>query len=144
MTTDRSGEPAEPSLTRGLLYAARYYLAGRRLLLLAGLAILAGLALNWSWLVAAGIAPVLIGALPCLAMCALGLCMNRAGGSSCSTAAGDRGAATAIDDTAPARRTVTLNVSPAFPVGQPPGGTVVAPPANPEPQSLKERNMTDG
>lgn len=44
----------------------------------------AGLALGWSWLVAAGIAPILISVLPCVAMCALGLCMNRRGGRSCS------------------------------------------------------------
>ncbi|RVH28084.1 hypothetical protein CN211_25985 [Sinorhizobium meliloti] len=36
-----------------------------------------GLAFNWNWLVAAGVAPPLLSVLPCLAMCALGLCMNR-------------------------------------------------------------------
>ncbi len=41
--------------------------------------IAAGLALNWSWLVAVGAAPLLLMALPCAAMCALGLCMNRMG-----------------------------------------------------------------
>jgi len=52
--------------------------------LAAGAAVaVAGLAFNWSWLVAAGIAPVLLSLLPCVAMCALGLCMNRMmGGSS--------------------------------------------------------------
>lgn len=40
----------------------------------------AGLALNWSWLVAAGIAPILLALAPCAAMCALGLCMSRTGG----------------------------------------------------------------
>ena len=35
----------------------------------------AGIALNWSWLVAAGIAPILLSTLPCLVMCGLGLCM---------------------------------------------------------------------
>ena len=38
---------------------------------------LVGLALNWSWLVAAGIAPLILGLAPCVAMCALGLCMPR-------------------------------------------------------------------
>src|SRR3546814_21114354 len=86
MTTPRPAETAETSLARELLHAARYYLGGRRgMLILAGMALLAGLALNWSWLVAAGIAPILISVLPCVAMCALGLCMNRATGKSCST-----------------------------------------------------------
>ena len=31
-------------------------------------------AFNWSWLVALGIAPILVAVLPCLAMCALSLC----------------------------------------------------------------------
>ena len=35
----------------------------------------AGIALNWSWLVAAGIAPILLSTLPCLVMCGLGVCM---------------------------------------------------------------------
>ena len=36
----------------------------------------AGAYFNWGWLVAAGIAPLLLTALPCVAMCALGLCMK--------------------------------------------------------------------
>ena len=34
-----------------------------------------GLALNWGGLVAIGAAPLILGILPCAAMCALGLCM---------------------------------------------------------------------
>jgi hypothetical protein len=45
----------------------------------------AGLALNWSWLVAAGIAPILLALAPCAAMCALGLCMSRMDGKSCDS-----------------------------------------------------------
>jgi hypothetical protein len=37
----------------------------------------AGLAWQWSWLAAIGVAPLLISAAPCVAMCALGLCMHR-------------------------------------------------------------------
>jgi hypothetical protein len=37
----------------------------------------AGLALNWSWLVAVGIAPLLLALAPCAAMCALGLCAHK-------------------------------------------------------------------
>lgn len=65
---------------------ARSTPGGRRGLIAAGVAIaVAGLAFNWSWLVAAGVAPVLLSLLPCAAMCALGLCMNRMTGRSCST-----------------------------------------------------------
>lgn len=38
-----------------------------------------GLFFGWNWLVAAGFASVILGVLPCLAMCALGLCANRMG-----------------------------------------------------------------
>jgi len=47
----------------------------RGLILLAAVPVIAALALGWPWLVAAGIAPLLLAAAPCLAMCALGLCM---------------------------------------------------------------------
>src|SRR3546814_14279926 len=78
MTSPRLTGPSETTLTQDLLYAGRYYLGGRRgLLILAAVAIVAGLALNWSWLVAVGIAPILLGVLPCLAMFALGLCLPR-------------------------------------------------------------------
>jgi hypothetical protein len=42
-----------------------------------------GLALKWDWLTAVGAAPVLLGVLPCVAMCALGLCMSGGSGQSC-------------------------------------------------------------
>lgn len=32
---------------------------------------------GWDWLAATGLATILIGVLPCVAMCALGLCMGR-------------------------------------------------------------------
>jgi hypothetical protein len=50
---------------------------GRRWLWIGGAIVVVGLglALNWSWLVAAGIAPLILGLAPCAAMCALGLCM---------------------------------------------------------------------
>lgn len=46
-------------------------------------ALTVGIVSNWSWLVAAGIAPLLLSVLPCVAMCALGLCMSRMKGNSC-------------------------------------------------------------
>ena len=77
--------PAEPkSLWRNLPQAARHYLSGRRgWIALAIVAIGGGLVLNWSWLVAIGVAPFLITLLPCAAMCALGLCMHRGAKGSC-------------------------------------------------------------
>ncbi|MEO6782251.1 MAG: hypothetical protein ABI196_15360 [Bradyrhizobium sp.] len=72
-----------PQIVVGLL---RHYLGGRRGLILLAVAVLGiGAFLNWGWLVAAGIAPLLIGFAPCAVMCALGLCMSRMGGKSCST-----------------------------------------------------------
>lgn len=53
---------------------------GRRRLLFGGFAlalISAGLAWQWSWLVAIGVAPLLISTAPCVAMCTLGLCVRR-------------------------------------------------------------------
>ena len=83
-----TGKTSEISLTQQLLYALRYYLGGRRGLIAVGLlAIGIGVVLNWRWFVAAGIAPVILALLPCAAMCALGLCMNKLGGKSCSTQA---------------------------------------------------------
>jgi hypothetical protein len=64
----------------------RHYLSNRKVLaVLAVAAVGAGLAFNWSWLVAAGVAPILLALAPCAAMCALGLCMKGMGGKSCST-----------------------------------------------------------
>ena len=40
---------------------------------------------QWSWLVAAGIAPLLLSTAPCAVMCGLGLCMGRMGDRSCSS-----------------------------------------------------------
>lgn len=85
MTATNSTKTAAGSLARDWLSAARYYLGRRRgLLILTAAVVVGGLALNWSWLVAAGIAPLLIGVLPCVAMCALGLCMHKVGGQSCA------------------------------------------------------------
>ena len=53
---------------------------GRARLVLAGLALAligTGLAWQWSWLITIGVAPLLVSAAPCVAMCALGLCMHR-------------------------------------------------------------------
>ena len=57
---------------------------GKRIIALLAIAAL-GMYLNWGWFVAAGIAPLVLGVLPCAAMCALGLCMGHGKNSSCST-----------------------------------------------------------
>jgi hypothetical protein len=86
MTTTQLPTIIENSRTPRFAQIARTYLTGRRgLIALAAIALIAGAAFNWSWLVAVGIAPLLITALPCVAMCALGLCMNRMAGRKCST-----------------------------------------------------------
>jgi hypothetical protein len=86
MDASQASGIAAPSLAHGLAHAARHYLGGRRgLLVLAGVVVVAGAAaLNWSWLAAVGVAPLLLAVLPCAAMCALGLCVGRMGGGSCS------------------------------------------------------------
>ena len=73
MNTPTTTRRQNASLARDLGHAARYYLGRPRILsILAAIAIVAGLAFNWSWLVAAGLAPILISILPCLIMCAVG------------------------------------------------------------------------
>jgi hypothetical protein len=47
-----------------------------------------GLALNWDWLTAAGLAPIILGILPCAVMCALGLCAHRFTGGAASSCHG--------------------------------------------------------
>lgn len=143
MTTPRSTERAETPLTQDLIYAARYYLGGRRgLLALAALPIAAGLALNWSWLAAAGIAPILISVLPCLAMCAVGLCMNRGSGKSCSTAAKTRDAA-AVDDAVVTAQADAADAPPEPAAPEPPVSGTAASLSNPEPQPSNERRPND-
>lgn len=50
-------------------------------LVLMGLALAAGAALNWNWLVAAGLLPIIVGLLPCAAMCVLHLCSGNKDGN---------------------------------------------------------------
>lgn len=79
-------EPASSTLTSDIVTLVRSQLGGRRgLLILAAMTGFTGILFNWSWLVAAGIAPILIAVLPCLVMCGLGLCMNKMTGGSCDS-----------------------------------------------------------
>jgi hypothetical protein len=83
MTRPTTTERPDSSLTRDVIHAVRFYLGSwRGMLILAAIVIVAGVALNWNWLVATGIAPILLTALPCAVMCGLGLCMNRLFGNS--------------------------------------------------------------
>ena len=47
------------------------------LLALTAVALSVGAGLNWSWLAAAGIAPIILTLAPCVVMCALHLCMKK-------------------------------------------------------------------
>lgn len=86
MTSTELIQTPQASPSRGVQSILRSTFGGRRGLIAAGTGIvIAGLAFNWSGLVAAGIAPVLLTVLPCVAMCALGLCVNRMTGRSCAT-----------------------------------------------------------
>jgi YHS domain-containing protein len=81
MANAQSTGTSDQSLTRDILYAVRYYLGSpRKLIVLAVILIVGGVALNWGWLVAAGLAPFLIAFLPCAVMCALGMCMHTTAG----------------------------------------------------------------
>ena len=75
MTTSDPTRPVQNSLVGDVLSAARYYL-GNRFGLLAIASLVLGLAAysSWGWLVAAGIAPLLLTIAPCAAMCVLGIC----------------------------------------------------------------------
>jgi hypothetical protein len=46
---------------------------------LAAGSVASGLFLSWDWLVGAGLSSIIVGLLPCAAMCAAGLCMRRFG-----------------------------------------------------------------
>lgn len=91
MTTPQSTPTVDDSLGRDVLSAARYHLGNRwTLLALAGLAVILGLAFGgWGWLVAAGLAPVILSTLPCLIMCAFGVCMMCRSNKTQSAASGD-------------------------------------------------------
>lgn len=91
MTAPQSTTTTEPSLGRDVLNAARYYLGNRwGLLVLGSVAVIAGLSFGgWAWLVAAGLAPVILSMLPCLVMCGLGVCVMCRSGKTQSTASLD-------------------------------------------------------
>ncbi len=91
MTVPQSMTRPERSIGRDILFAARYFLGNRWALLAFGsLAVIAGLSFGgWAWLVAAGLAPVILSTLPCLVMCAFGVCMACRPNKTQSTASHD-------------------------------------------------------
>jgi hypothetical protein len=90
MTVPQATTTADSSLWRDGLRIVRYYLGNRWVLVaLGGVVLVAGIALNWGWLVAAGVAPILLSTLPCLVMCGLGLCMMCRGSGEKQTTASD-------------------------------------------------------
>jgi hypothetical protein len=62
-----------------------------------------GLALNWSWLVAFGAAPIILALAPCAVMCAFGLCMNMGGHAKPSIDKPGAGSATGGSSATPTR-----------------------------------------
>ena len=135
---------SSPAGTHDLLNTVRHHLHGwRGITALAGIAIVAGLAFNWTWLVAAGIAPVLLSFLPCATMCALGLCMNRMGGRSCSTGTSVRPAsrASGTDNTPTPVREISSLIPTAYDAKDRAIPVIAA--ATGEPEIEQERRLTD-
>ena len=63
------------------------WLPRRRLLFVGAATVMGGgMALNWRWLTAIGLAPVLVSLAPCAVMCGLGLCMKGGSGGKCNDA----------------------------------------------------------
>ena len=82
--------------TRYWLRAAWIRIGPRRALIAVGIAAAGGgLTLNWSWLTAIGVAPILLSIAPCAAMCALGLCMPKMMDSGSCASGGTAGGASA-------------------------------------------------
>ena len=84
-TMTRSASATSPTADCCAAAPSRRWFGNRYMLLAAVVVVALGGAAagGWGWLVAAGIAPVLLSVLPCLIMCGLGLCMHRkmSGGS---------------------------------------------------------------
>jgi hypothetical protein len=79
MTNSRMINPTR-TVTGGAFATLRPWSGSRLgLLSIGGVVVVAGIGLNWGWLVAIGVAPLIVGMLPCAAMCALGLCMMQMG-----------------------------------------------------------------
>lgn len=81
MSTTQPQAVSTSSPSQGGRFFAWRRLPRRTLLVAAALILIAGgMFLKWDLLVAAGVAPLILGLLPCAAMCALGMCMTGTGG----------------------------------------------------------------
>lgn len=54
---------------------SRFLSSRRNLLIVALIVVGAGIAFNWSWLTAFGVAPLILSLAPCAIMCVTGFCM---------------------------------------------------------------------
>lgn len=90
-----------PTMDRPAGAVTRFLRSRRGLILIVAVAAAIGAGLHWSWLVAAGIAPVLLAVLPCVAMCALGLCMNHSGRKTGTRFCGDNQRASVKETSTP-------------------------------------------
>ncbi len=83
VTTSDTTKSTDASVRPDGAQPARSYLLNRWVLLaIGGLVLLIGAILNWGWLVAVGIAPIIIAVAPCAIMCGLGLCAMKMKGNS--------------------------------------------------------------
>ena len=87
--------------------AGRLLRSPRGLIGLAVVLIVVDAAFSWSWIVAAGVTPIILATAPCLVMCALGLCMvgmgrrNSAGASADVASDSSEGTASLQSNRAP-------------------------------------------
>jgi len=101
----RRAEAAQVPLAQSVLNTLPPWARGRRGLIIAAIALaIGGLAAGWNWVVALGVAPLILSLAPCAIMCALGVCMMGKGGqSSCAKEGSASDAAKTVaksDDTA--------------------------------------------
>ena len=99
-------EPAATERQGGqtMLSRMRSWIVTPRGLTVAGIGVVAiGSALNWSWLVAVGAAPLILSLAPCAAMCALGVCMNMRGRANPPVERPGAGAAVRASELTPTR-----------------------------------------
>ncbi len=86
--TDISSGVAGPSATSSAGTWPEWLTRRRMMFASAATVVGGGIALNWGWLTAIGLAPILLSFAPCAAMCGLGLCMKGGSGKGCAKPTG--------------------------------------------------------
>lgn len=81
MTTSETAQQSQTPHVKAESATLQRRLGGRESLAAGTVLVAGGAAFSWDWLVAVGIAPVILALLPCAAMCALGWCAMRSGAS---------------------------------------------------------------